>query len=167
MYKNSNIRGDGVYEIYPDGKNKISAYCDMSSGGHTRLMAKFARLTGEFNKSWAEYKNGFGNLSWNHWIGLENMYQLTNRKKMNLFVELRSNDFNTTYTNFYIDSEENLFKINFDNSLNDNLANFSINLNGKNFSTFDRDNDHDERNCAQVYSGGSFFKKFFSFCLFK
>ena len=141
----------------------------MSSGGYTRLMAKFAKITGEFNKSWAEYKNGFGDLRGNHWIGLENMYQLTNRKRMNLFIELRSDDFNITYKNFYIDSEEKFFKINFDESLNDGLANYSINLNGKYFTTFDRDNDNDEsRNCAEVYTGGSFFKYFSRFvCLNK
>ena len=131
----------------------------MSSGGRTRLMAKFAKITGEFNKSWAEYKNGFGNLSWNHWIGLDNMYQLTNRKKMNLFIELKNKDLSITYSNFYIESEENFFKINFAESLNDDLANYSINLNGKYFTAFDRDNDNDEtRNCAEVYTGGSFFK---------
>ena len=100
MYKYGNIRASGVNDIYPDGKNKVSAYCDMddmNNRGYTRLMAKFARLTGEFNKSWAEYKIGFGELSRNHWIGLETIHQLTNRKKMNLFVEIL--DANNKYYN--------------------------------------------------------------------
>ena len=31
-----------------------------------------------FDKSWSEYKSGFGSLSSDYWIGLEELYNLTN-----------------------------------------------------------------------------------------
>ena len=31
-----------------------------------------------FDKSWSEYKYGFGSLSSDYWIGLEELYNLTN-----------------------------------------------------------------------------------------
>ena len=74
---------NGIYRIYPDGKNETLAYCEMNSVGYTVIFRKLARITGEsFNRNWIDFKNGFGNLNESHWIGLENIYQMTNRRSM-------------------------------------------------------------------------------------
>ena len=53
------LQKDGVYTIYPDEVNPITVYCEMNKGGWTRVMNRIEN-TNFFDKSWAEYKNGFG-----------------------------------------------------------------------------------------------------------
>ena len=37
-----------------------------------------------FNKDWQAYKVGFGNLSGDHWLGLEHMHLLTENRRYTL-----------------------------------------------------------------------------------
>lgn len=57
-------RKNGVYKVTPDPRNgTFDVFCDMESfGGGWTVIQK--RLDGSvsFNRSWAEYKKGFGNL---------------------------------------------------------------------------------------------------------
>lgn len=41
-----------------------------------------------FNRDWADYKNGFGDPSKEFWLGNENIYMLTNNEDYILRVEL-------------------------------------------------------------------------------
>ena len=42
--------------------------------------------TNYFNKTWSQYKTGFGNIDSDYWIGLENLYNLTNTYEWSLIV---------------------------------------------------------------------------------
>ena len=44
--------------------------------------------TNYFNKTWSQYKTGFGNIDSDYWIGLENLYNLTNTYEWSLIVRL-------------------------------------------------------------------------------
>ena len=65
------------------------------------------RLDGsvDFYRDWAEYKRGFGNLSGEFWLGLENMYRLTSIESYKLRVDLEDFAGNTYY------AEYDLFKV--------------------------------------------------------
>lgn len=41
-----------------------------------------------FNRDWADYKNGFGDPAKEFWLGNENIYMLTNNEDYALRVEL-------------------------------------------------------------------------------
>ncbi|XP_013395233.1 angiopoietin-4-like, partial [Lingula anatina] len=76
----------GVFWIHVHSMRKaIQVYCER---GWTVLM----RRTGpelDFNRSWEAYKNGFGNIASDHWLGLEAFHRLTNQGDYSLMIEVR------------------------------------------------------------------------------
>lgn len=56
--------------------------CDMKTrgGGWTYFLNRFDG-TQDFYLNWSEYKNGFGNLAGEFWLGLDNLFELTGNKK--------------------------------------------------------------------------------------
>lgn len=63
-YSVMETRKNGVYHVTPDARNRtFEVFCDMESygGGWTVIQR---RLDGSvsFNRTWTEYKKGFGNL---------------------------------------------------------------------------------------------------------
>ncbi|KAL7851924.1 hypothetical protein SRHO_G00177090 [Serrasalmus rhombeus] len=109
----------GVYTIYPAGDTPVQVYCDMGKNGDIKD-AKWTviqrRMDGSVNfyRPWEQYKKGFGNKDGEYWLGLENLYQLTSKRKYELRVDLE--DFEgvkvyAQYTTFSVDSEVNGYKL--------------------------------------------------------
>jgi len=123
------------------------------------LIQKHIDGSGYFNRSWAEYKVGFGDPSGNYWIGNDRLSQLTMTGKYELRFDLQSRN-NTNnwywaeYSTFQVLSEANRYRL--------QVAGYSGNAgydalgysNGRMFSTYDRDNDAWSRNCAMINGGG-------------
>ena len=79
----------GVYKIDPNGLGAFYVYCNQSAavGGWTVIQR---RLNGfvNFNRSWCDYKHGFGNLNGEFWLGLDQINRLTWRTKNRLFSKI-------------------------------------------------------------------------------
>ncbi|GIY45582.1 techylectin-5A, partial [Caerostris extrusa] len=61
-----------------------------------------------FNLKWEDYKNGFGDLMQEFWLGNENIYALTNQGECEVRFDMQDNEGNTrfaVYSNFKIDDE--------------------------------------------------------------
>ncbi|PFX22859.1 Angiopoietin-related protein 7 [Stylophora pistillata] len=83
LYK-SGRRVSGVYTIDPDGSGAFNVYCDQTTaGGGWAVFQK--RLDGsvDFNRTWNDYKHGFGNLVGEFWLGLDKINRLTRNKTYN------------------------------------------------------------------------------------
>ena len=54
------------------------------------------RIDGSVNfyRDWVEYKNGFGNLDGEFWLGLHKIYRLTNSERYQLRVDLEDTEGN-------------------------------------------------------------------------
>ncbi|XP_070181195.1 techylectin-5B-like [Littorina saxatilis] len=142
----------GVYDIQPLlATSPFSVMCKMWYGGRTHiLMRKKPYLL--FNRTWDEYRNGFGNLSEDHWLGLEQIYLLTNSfSDVTLKVQIKKHSlhsFQQFYYNFRVSDEASLYCLNFSfstpNSDKQKVLGDSLKPGlGAPFSTFDRDNDGD------------------------
>ncbi|XP_071835772.1 uncharacterized protein [Apostichopus japonicus] len=100
----------GVYLIKPDGHPEpFEAYCDndLDTGGWTVLQRR--RLDSvNFNRSWKNFRNGFGFLGSQFWIGNEKIAVLTNQKRYQLrmdFENVAGETYYVTYDEFRISDE--------------------------------------------------------------
>lgn len=160
-------RSSETYRVTPDPKNSsFEVYCDMETmgGGWTVLQARLDGST-NFNKTWQDYKAGFGNLRKEFWLGNDKIHLLTKSKEMILRIDLE--DFNgvklyALYDEFYVANEFLKYRLhvgNYNGTAGDALR-FSKHYNHdmKFFTTPDRDNDrYPSGNCGHFYSSGWWF----------
>ncbi|XP_058940186.1 ficolin-2-like [Pocillopora verrucosa] len=102
-------RTSGVYTIDPDGLGAFDVYCNQSTAGGGWAVIQ-RRLDGsvDFNRTWCDYKHGFGNKSGEHWLGLDKINRLTWRTKNKLRVDL---EFETNQAIYKPYAEYDLFAV--------------------------------------------------------
>ena len=117
----------------------------------------FRRFDGSenFYRGWDDYKNGFGNLTGEHWLGLEKLHRLTRNGHWKLRVELEDFSGQTLYaeyTDFSIGDSSTYYRLRYNEYIG--AAGDSLALNKYSaFTTYDMDHDRYDRNCAQAYEG--------------
>lgn len=123
-----------------------------------------------FNRSWMDYKNGFGDLNGDFWYGNDLLHRLTRDDDMELRVSLTAwngSKLDLDYGLFRVDSEQyNYNLIIGDPKFNDLQFDSMSYHNNQDFSTFDRRNDKTDLDgmagccsCAISYGGGWWFNK--------
>ena len=67
---------------------KIHVHCDMETdgGGWILIQRRTSNRTVNFTQNLEESFSGFGNLDSEFWIGLSNIYQLTNQQEVELYI---------------------------------------------------------------------------------
>ena len=91
----------GVFTISPDDEQAFDVLCDqITAGGGWTVFQK--RLDGSVNffRNWTYYKQGFGNLSGEFWLGLDKIHRLTSQTNNKLRVELEDFEGNTAYAEY-------------------------------------------------------------------
>ncbi|GBM76014.1 Techylectin-5A [Araneus ventricosus] len=157
----------GVFQIWPRNRvmfGSVYVYCDMetSGGGWTVIQRRgdYRRPADFFLKTWHSYKNGFGDLRRDFWLGNDNIYALTNQKKYYLRIDLTDYSNNSRYAfydQFWLDGEHHHYKLHAYDYSGDAGDALSRTHDGQKFSTIDRDNDNSTYHCAQKHKGGWWF----------
>ncbi|XP_073697792.1 microfibril-associated glycoprotein 4-like [Garra rufa] len=159
---NSGQTVSGIYSIYPAGGFPVWVYCEMISdgkdednGGWTVIQR---RMDGSVNfyRPWNQYKRGFGNVESEYWLGLENMYQLTRKNKYMLRVDLEDfegNKVSALYSSFSVDCETDGYQLHVSGFTDGGAGDSLSGHNGFKFSTFDKDQDVSDANCAKLFLG--------------
>ncbi|CAC5406597.1 unnamed protein product [Mytilus coruscus] len=107
----------GVYTIYINGGMNVSIYCDMmiDDGGWLVFQNRYdGSIDFQDNRTWSDYKNGFGLYSSEYWLGLEYIYLLTRYDQYMLRVDLETNDrvfLYATYTTFKLNNEADKYRM--------------------------------------------------------
>ena len=99
LYK-SGERISGVYTIDPDGSGAFDVFCDQTTaGGGWTVFQKRMDGSVDFYRGWTDYKNGFGNLNGEFWLGLDKINRLT-KTKNRLRVDLEDTKGKTAYAEY-------------------------------------------------------------------
>ena len=167
---NHGFTKSGKYEINPFLNVTKTVYCDQDTeGGGWTVFLRNAHGLVPFNKKWDEYKDGFGQLEYDFWLGNEFMYNATKlynshvSKTAELYIVVASADdekFYAMYKNFAILSEATSYKLQVSSLFKGTMGDAMVYHNNAMFSTWDRDNDDANVSCASKYGGyGWWFKK--------
>ncbi|KAK1789538.1 hypothetical protein P4O66_015458 [Electrophorus voltai] len=160
-------RKNGVYQITPDPKNgTFQVFCDMESYGGGWTMVQ-QRINGSlnFNRSWTDYKKGFGDVHGEFWLGNDRIHLLTKTRDMVLRIELEDFDGVREYAKydmFYVANEFLKYRLSvsgYSGTAGDALQfSKSFNHDQKFFTTPDKDNDmYPSGNCGNYYGSGWWF----------
>ncbi|XP_019861302.1 PREDICTED: angiopoietin-related protein 3-like [Amphimedon queenslandica] len=72
------INQSGVYPVKPNGGEAFQVYCDMETdGGGWTVFQRRKDGSVAFNRNWADYEKGFGNLTGEFWLGLSKIHRIT------------------------------------------------------------------------------------------
>ncbi|XP_042557710.1 fibrinogen alpha chain [Dipodomys spectabilis] len=161
----------GIFPIKLPGSSKVvSVYCDQETGlGGWLLIQQRTDGSLNFNRTWQDYKTGFGSPDergqGEFWLGNDLLHGLTRRGAV-LRVELEDWAGNRAHAEYHfrVGSEAEGYALHasaYRGTAGDALVAGSAEEgaeytahHGMPFSTFDRDADRWEESCAEVYGGG-------------
>ncbi|KAK8381940.1 hypothetical protein O3P69_015156 [Scylla paramamosain] len=113
------VKVSGVYYIYPftcTCSGPIQVWCDMETdgGGWTVFLKRQGQTDQlDFNRTWEEYKAGFGDPYEEYWLGLEMLHIMTYGRMYSVRLDLETTELkreHATYENIKVDSEEEKYK---------------------------------------------------------
>ena len=118
-----------------------------------------------FYRGWDDYEQGFGDLETEFWWGLRKIHCLTKRDDVELRIDLKDesgNEVTWVYQEFRVDGPEDKYRLHIGQGegtegTTDSMATH----NNRYFTTFDRDNDNWNSNCAEVYRGAWWYNNCF------
>ncbi|XP_013886097.1 fibrinogen-like protein 1 [Austrofundulus limnaeus] len=163
----------GLYRIQPSSSpSALTVYCDMTEGGGWTVVQRRLNGSETFNRSWSEYKDGFGDMTAEFWLGNEILHHITTQGNYSLKINLEDFDDQQRYAeykNLRVADEKDHYRLSFgafEGTAGDALSGGHLaaesewaSHQGMKFSTYDQDNDNYRGNCAQEDRGGWWFNK--------
>ncbi|XP_074753717.1 angiopoietin-1 isoform X3 [Athene noctua] len=158
----SGFNKSGVYTIYINNvSDPKKVFCNMEiAGGGWTVIQHREDGSLDFQKSWKEYKMGFGSPSGEHWLGNEFIFAITSQRQYSLRIELMDWEGNRAYSQydrFHIGNEKQNYRLYLKGHSGTAGKQSSLILHGAEFSTKDADNDNCMCKCALMLTGGWWF----------
>lgn len=153
--------GDDVTKSYPryvmtyDATIERQVLCEtQKDGGGWIVIQRRAFGDIDFYRDWTSYREGFGSLTGDFYLGNNAIHTLTDENPFELRMDFRINgqELYAAYSSFRIEDESNKYRLrlgSYTGTIGEASANngFSYSKN-RPFTTFDRDNDDYSTNCA-------------------
>lgn len=143
----------GIRQIRALGIDPFEVACDSSiAGPGWTVIQRRINGTVNFYRNWTEYRNGFGDLQGEFFIGMEKLYRMTLTQTTELYIQLETfagEILYARYTDFGIGSESEAYGLIHLGKYSGTAGDALFYSNTRKFSTYDMDNDRDrEDNCA-------------------
>ena len=143
----------------------MNSYCLIALGMGPAEVVFLNREDGsvDFNRGWADYKAGFGDMGGEFWLGLDKLHTITYNTNLSLHVNIEDwsgNWYWAEYSQFSVGPESDgyclyLSGYNESSTTGDSMGS----LDGMMFTTYDADNDVESAyNCADAFPGGMWYK---------
>ena len=133
----------------------------MVDGGWTRFLRRESGAV-DFDRLWGDYKDGFGDVSGEHFLGNDILSQITADTSYKLHVDLSTwsgTKMAAQYSNFKVDPESSTYRVRVSGYTGDAGDMLSYH-NAGGFATRDKDNSD---RCAASYTGGWWFNSCFRY----
>jgi len=158
---NDPLAKSGTYQIKQQSSEAGTDefYCEIDDEQGWTLIQR--RMDGRvsFNQNWEEYKQGFGSLDSEYWIGLDHMHKMTDKYDQKLRIDMINKDnqhFFAIYNFVYIGDERSKYSLTVDGYTGD-AGDGLYYSNSQAFSTKNSDNDRHSSNCASKRNYGWWF----------
>uniref|UniRef100_A0A6I8RHI6 Tenascin XB n=1 Tax=Xenopus tropicalis TaxID=8364 RepID=A0A6I8RHI6_XENTR len=152
----------GVFTIYLGGSkdDPLLVYCDMETDGGGWIVFQ-RRIDGrtDFWRNWRQYKEGFGNLTSEFWLGNIALHRLSSLAPYELRVDLRAGAeaAYAVYEDFRVEGEDKHFRLRI-GAYRGNAGDSLSYHNNMIFSTRDRDAEKRILPCSISYRGAWWYK---------
>ncbi|CAH1253588.1 ANGPTL1 [Branchiostoma lanceolatum] len=151
------LSDSGLYEIHPQGSNhSFHVYCDQEDeGGGWTLFQRRGDGSESFYRGWRAYKEGFGHLEGEHWLGNDKISAVTKQGQYLMRVTLEDWSNSTRYaeySQFYVENEDKMYRVRVGSYYGN--AGDSFPNSGSRFSTYDSDYDASMYHCAELRKAG-------------
>ncbi|XP_070561373.1 uncharacterized protein [Ptychodera flava] len=151
-------KSSGVYYIDPDDRGSFAVYCDMDINGDAyTIFQRRYDMSLDFYRDWTDYKNGFGDLEAEFWLGNDKMNRLTGQRHHELRIDLTNAQGNTAfivYDYFSVAHENDHYRLRLGHKMDGELPDHLSKHRHQKFTTKDSDNDRSKAdNCAVLYEG--------------
>ncbi|XP_058120107.1 fibrinogen-like protein A [Anopheles ziemanni] len=149
--------GTYLFRLWKKSK-QFEVFCEQNKfkGGWIVIQHRYDGSV-DFYRNWAQYRNGFGNVDGEFWLGLEYVHQITKNRPHELLVEVKDFHGNygyAKYDGFEIGDESELYVLKKLGTYSGTAGDSMEYHKNKKFTTFDRDNDEwNSNNCAMVGHG--------------
>ena len=151
LYRDGNRRS-GLYEIrsplHPQRPLKVYCNMELDGGGWTVFQRRYDGSVEFKTRTWAEYKEGFGNAPGEYWLGNEVVHRLTTSEKYDYMVWAKAFDGETAkrkLLEFKLGNEQSGYRFNhegmapgYENQPIYAAVYDNTNLNGASFKTYDQ-----------------------------
>jgi hypothetical protein len=178
QYYNLGIRTDGLYQLYVNSTFTKTVRCDMTRGGWTVIAAKYtppslignSQFIAQFDRSWFDFKHGFGTANVTYWGGLDFMNYLTSTFSLQYRIDAWNSPTDHVFivrNSIFINNEANRYQLTLGSPTSFNVHAVHTAANGMFFTTFDNDNDIWGGNCANnpSFVGGWWHSNCYSDCI--
>ncbi|XP_060658614.1 ficolin-1-like [Drosophila nasuta] len=154
----------GVHQLNVSGVGVFDVLCDSQLAGPGWIVIQ-QRVGGDENfiRDWATYRNGFGSLESDFFLGLEKIHRITSLQRYELYIHLvavNGSTYNARYDDFKISDEDHRYALSLGKFSGTIVWDAMRDSENMKFLTYDSENDEydDYFSCSDLYESGWWFK---------
>uniref|UniRef100_A0A3B5L5N5 Si:ch211-203k16.3 n=1 Tax=Xiphophorus couchianus TaxID=32473 RepID=A0A3B5L5N5_9TELE len=153
------VRRSGLYTVVPLlASMPVEVYCDMDTDGGWTVIQRRVDGSVSFDRSWREYRDGFGDLHSEFWLGNNHIHELSTQGDYSLRIDLEDWSIQHKHALYqsFVEDEEHQYRLHVSGFSGTVQDSFGWYHDKQHFSTPDTGNI-----CAEISHGGWWYNQCF------